>query len=110
MTTIDKGADQGVACPVSAKRPARRPLTIAVLVLAAALVFQPRESRAFNIGPIMNMLTSHYGKSHQYHSKKSPRHIARKGHPDKEHANKERPAKEKPPAKEPEGPIFSAAR
>jgi hypothetical protein len=102
MTTFDKGAAAGVARPFAAKRSARGRLMIAAVVLAAALVFQPGESRALNIGPLIPyfMGHGHHGKGHAHKPGKGPRHIARKGHPDKE----------KPAAKDPDGPIFSAAR
>jgi hypothetical protein len=104
MMTFDKGADPAAVRRGSARRPARRRLAIALVVLAAALVFQPGESRAFSIGPILHMFLDHHGRGHPRHSGKGPRRIVHKAHPDKEKPG------EKPGVKEPDGPIFSAAR
>ena len=78
----------------------RARLTVATVVLAAALVFQPGTSHAFSFGSILGML-DHGG--HHYRGKpKRVHHAARKSH---HHRGPEKSAR-----KGPNGPIFTAAR
>jgi hypothetical protein len=84
-------------------------LTVATVVLAAALVFQPTTSHAFGIGSIMGMLDR--GGGHHYRGKPKRVHHAHRGHhtrgPDK---SARRSSPEKSARKGPDGPIFTAAR
>jgi hypothetical protein len=78
-------------------------LTVATVVLAVALVFQPATSHAFSFGSIIGMLDQ--GGGHHYRSKpKRAHHAARKGH------HHHRGPEKKSARKGPNGPIFTAAR
>jgi hypothetical protein len=87
----------------------RARLTVATVVLAAALVFQPATSHAFGFGSLIGMLDQ---GGHHYRGKpKRVHHAARKGHhrgPEK--SARKGPSPERSARKGPNGPIFTAAR
>jgi hypothetical protein len=79
-------------------------LTIATVVLAAALVFQPATSHAFSFGSIIGLLDQ--GRGHHYRGKPKRVHHARKG--GHHHRGPEKSARKAP--NRANGPIFTAAR